>query len=117
MDEQALNKKLVEWAVPAAIEVQVQKRQIVIETDEGTGHIELLTESLDTCFKLLVPGVITKIREDQGMDEILAYTILFNEWRRELIGTMDYSDLLNIATYPALALCLAIEKLIPPKQT
>ncbi|KKM75281.1 hypothetical protein LCGC14_1391890 [marine sediment metagenome] len=103
MDE--LNKKLAEWAVPAAVEIQVQEKQIVIETDEGTGSIELLTESLDACFKLLVPNV------DFGQMEL--YLLEDGSWLYHLnyVGKDDkgYS---GRGINPALALCLAIEKLI-----
>ena len=85
-DIEQLNRKLVEWAIPGALEFDVKEGHIWVITDEGTAVIDdYFTQSLDACFKHLVP----KAREEFG---------------EELI------DLL------ALELCLAIEERIDIEQ-
>ena len=62
--------------------------------------------SLDACFKWLVPITIDKIMSDQGCSSDVAYAILFKKWLQEL-------EL--IIPEAALALCLAIKKMILTK--
>lgn len=72
-------------------------------------HIKLpdFPESLDACFKWPVPKVIDKLMAEQECSSDLAYAILFKKWLQEL-------EL--IIPEAALALCLAIEKLIDKEE-
>ena len=64
-------------------------------------------QSLDACFKWLVPKAIDIIMAEQGCSSDLAYAILFKKWLQELELDMPNA---------ALALCLAIKKLIKEKE-
>ena len=104
-----LNKKLAEWA-----------GLIVILPDEGAtdgwdmredthlgyhsiGWIDF-TQSLDACFKWLVPKYLAEVSQlPMGFSSIMAiHAHLFAEWLK----------IMNEKIEPALALCLAIEKLV-----
>ena len=60
------------------------------------------TQSLDACFKWLVPIAIDKIMAEQECSSDVAYAVLFKKWLQEL-------EL--IIPKAALALCKTIEKL------
>ena len=90
-----INKKLAEWVFPTALDIEVCDGHILVITDKETAVIEeYFTQSLDACFKWLVPKVV-----DEGY---LFLSALFDDWLDELEEEKE----------PALALCLAIEKLI-----
>ena len=130
LNEQELNKKLAEWRFPPP-EYRVYKvypdfiaidKQFTAEVENHVlsidptlkgalkvgewyrhENIKILTQSLDTSFRLLVPKAIDKIMADQQCSSDIAYAILFKKWLQEL-------EL--IIPKAALALCLAISKLI-----
>lgn len=64
------------------------------------------TQSLDACLKHLVPKAIDEIMAEHKCSSDVAYAILFKKWLQEL-------EL--IIPKAALALCLAIEKMIGGK--
>ena len=90
-----LNKKLTEW-----VGISPMKLMIISKGEITYGGF---TQSLDACFKWLVPKVIDTLMAEQECSSDLAYAILFNRWLLELQLIIPES---------ALALCLAIEKLI-----
>jgi len=108
MNKQKLNKKLAEWAFPSALECDVIIDGIWIITDEGEQKIRLLTESLDACFKWLVPKlpINAHISVSKDIDRPTYYARILGHYfdSPQYVGIDDGS--------PALALCLAIEKLI-----
>lgn len=98
MDEQELNKKLAEW-------VGVDSFPIY-----PTGYdYPDFTQSLDACFKWLVPRLaewsISNKERDEG--EVLPYAEI--GYRND---SNKWSYFEEWAETPSLALCLAIEKLI-----
>jgi len=95
-----LNKKLAEWR---GWEYDIWKGWICPDTGENFDEAPNFPESLDACFKWLVPVWIDKIMIEQECSSDFAYAILFKKWLQELE--------LNIP-HAALAFCLAIEKLI-----
>lgn len=110
MTNQELNRKLAEWAGFTESDI---KRHYYFEIGGGKRakwrepstewHIKLPTfaQSLDACFKWLVPKAIDRIMAEQECGRNVAYAILFKKWFAELE--------LNMAQ-PALALCLAIRQ-------
>jgi len=122
-----LNKKLAEWLFPLP-EYRVEgifSRFIAIDrqfTQEAEDYIlsqdsslkgslkvgewyryeniPILTDSLDACFKRLVPKAIEQIKTKSNfvLSDFSAYILLFGRWLDE--------------GFDALALCKAIEKLI-----
>ena len=103
MDEQELNRKLAEWAgfefkgVKFGVEVVPQWHGL----DYASWEPPIFTQSLDACFKWLVP----KAKCDVALNKINAGWWCFI--RLDCQTTFDAQ-----AETPALALCLAIEKLI-----
>jgi len=122
-----LNKKLGEWAFPAALEVEIVSDGIWVITDEGSQKIDLLTHSTDACFEWLVPPLVMEWwfpsisldyprggyeGETNGEQWFvdLNYNGYDRENRLEKYGQyvwFGYAD-----KNPALALCKAIEQLI-----
>jgi len=82
-----------------------EEKQIGYWVKDGMAYRELpdFPESLDACFKWLVPKAIDEIMAEQGCSSDAAYAILFKKWLQKL-------ELIIPKT--ALAFCLAIEKLI-----
>ena len=108
MEQDTLNKKLAEWAgfqTMTWINYPTRSPRIVKTPDGVVGSMELIdfTESLDACFKWLVPEAIDKIMSEQECGSDLAYDILFKKWLWKL-------EL--IIPKAALALCQAIGELI-----
>ncbi len=104
-----LNKKLAEWAGWTTA-FNLDTRQGVnegvtnyyVNPDGRARDIPNFTQSLDACFKWLVSKGISKLMTC-GFSSMTAYTILFDRMRDLIIWE---------GNPPALALCLAIEKLI-----
>jgi len=101
-----LNKKLAEWAGWRQTKVSSERPVALAYTDlEGreTGFVPGFTESLDACFKWLVP-------------KLTGYKIEGHSNGMVIVGAYDYSKGFKNgyaeAKTPALALCLAISKLI-----
>jgi len=69
----------------------------------------IFTNSLDACFKWLVPKYIAEVCVlPMGLTSIMSiYAFLFAEWLKVMQEKVE----------PALALCLAIEKLIDKEET
>jgi len=104
VNEQELNKKLAEWAGWRNVHIVHPLNKVVGLTKQSppVDWVEAnFTASLDACFKWLVP----KLRKtadcvmDMGVTE---YKVTI--WGEDLVTTTDKN--------PALALCLAVEKLI-----
>jgi len=113
MYKQELNRKLAEWAGFTSIEVYNDGFVGYTPVAQYDSHIPLFTQSLDACFKWLVP----KAREEYpNLSVTLFYDNMFAQKETCRLKKWDGSgwQLLCIeeAECPALALCLAIEKLI-----
>ena len=113
-----LNKKLAEWRWPGAQVYIPSMRhpgvgdEIRVRIDEQTTCYEFFTSSLDDCFKWLVPKLEEKhfcVMLDRGMLE--KYWVALKH-TSQVIHDHNYWE---EAETPALALCLAIEKLIDAK--
>ena len=95
MKNQELNKKLAKWAK--------------LEDGLGLDRVPNFTESLDACFKWLVPrlfenGLFISLIADKRFCRVTILSGIFDRKDKvEAVG--ENKD-------PALALCLAIEKLI-----
>jgi len=112
-----LNKKLAEWAgfVPSSDPDKEwtmwslwgePNPRTLIRPLIGRGQLGKglnFSEFLDPCFKWLVPKALIQIAFEMGTSIPLAYQKLFSLWEQELE---------NAKYDVALALCLAIEKLI-----
>lgn len=104
--EQELNKKLAEWRWPNS-HICVFVDGIEIDWPTGKGwRIELLTESLDACFKWLVPKAVGSLADTDLSTNIEATYKLFDMWLQEISRSPYKVD------YEAMALCLAVEKVI-----
>ena len=100
MDEQALNRKLAEyflWGEPDSVTL-IRKAL----ASGGLGKGLNFAQSLDACFKWLVPKLFRNRIE-------LTYT-MNGKWRC-VLGNPNVCEVEEAET-PPLALCLAIEKLI-----
>lgn len=99
MDKQELNKKLAEWAG-----IKAEQFEHMGDIDKGTGELPDFTQSLDTCFKWLVPKYIAKVcKLPMGLTSVMnIYAFLFAEWLKVMQEKIE----------PAPALCLVIEKLV-----
>ena len=116
MDEQVLKEKLAKWAGLDILHIFSSCGVDGIVVCERCGatkpalnkycSIPDFTHSLDACFKWLVPPAIDRIMAEQECSSDIAYAILFKKWLQEL-------EL--IIPKAALALCLAIKKLIDMK--
>jgi len=118
MNEQELNKKLAEWAgftYKFGKEMwnyeRYKETNAWWEAPNGRRFKDLpdFTQSLDACFKWLVPNLFDKsysVIITQDLARAIGYVRLLEEGRQ-----FDATDNHN----PALALCLAIEKLIDNK--
>ncbi len=100
-----LNKKLAEWRFPNADAIIVESGISVYHNErkepDYPWHIDLLTQSLDACFKWLVPRL--HFAEVHTSSSGFVSTLFYTE-------NLCYYE--GEAESPALALCLAIEKLI-----
>lgn len=100
-----LNKKLAEWAgFTYSPETNIWVYPSGIECLE----LPNFPQSLDACFKWLMPKYIKTIMEQKGLTYGYAYWLMWEKWWQELVNN-DYS---RKDIEPALALCLAIERLI-----
>lgn len=101
MNDKELNKKLAEWA-----RCQMEYDRVFEKP---------FTESLDACFKWLVPKLTKEYIE---LEIHLDYLVKSNTWNLALLDGFYNPDepkyLISVANSkdPALAMCLAIEKLI-----
>ena len=106
MNEQELNKKLAEWAgFKYQVCSSVRRGYCWVDPQYGD-HAETppnFIQSLDACFRWIVPKAIDRIMAEHECSSDVAYAILFKKWLQEL-------EL--IIPNAALSLCLAIEKLI-----
>ena len=92
MNEQELNKKLAEWA------------GLINERD--------YTQSLDACLKWLVPKLqADRATERDDLQGLYLNPLRNNTWEA-ILWFYTGLNLRAIANTPALALCLAISKLI-----
>jgi len=110
MKNEELNKKLAEWAGFRGEQIRVQGLlDVLVHAPEGTeyvGDLPNFTQSLDACFKWLVPKI-------EGLQQI----ILQPDGDVWYLGmTVDDGLYENIGYDAALALCLAIEKLIDDEE-
>ena len=101
--EQELNKRLAEWRFPNT-KILILGKHIRMWGADALSEIEWLTQSLDACFRWLVPNHdITCIMFIYTDDDVIC--------KIEIALSKEYEGLADIEK-PALALCLAIEKLI-----
>jgi len=111
-EEKELNEKLARWRWPEAHSIQcypdplVEGYNIEIKINELSILSDWFTDSLDAIFKWLVPKV-----GEIGLDLKLSRTIE-PKWRVILSNYTDRPPTIGDNNNPALALCLAIEKLI-----
>jgi len=115
MTEQELNKKLAEW-------VGKDDEEFLWYVDNVLRREELnFTQSLDACFKWLVPKLDKKVegtnRWITGLDITFSYGahqggIICGVQAEVLVKSVHNTICDSISETPALALCLAIEKLI-----
>ena len=116
MNKQERNKKLAEWRFPldkryVSDNIVVYKGDYNEVGDFLNGRhtpivMDLLTESLDACFKWPVPQALEVLAQRGYVPPIMK---LFQLWYDELVSLTGDSSNTQRA---ALALCLAIEKLI-----
>ena len=126
--KQELNRKLLEWAgfrleatgvnreIPVWIEPAGKIPSTPMEYYFGGVNYGLpdLTQSLDTCFKWLVPAWNREARPLNDWIENIIFCFMAGTLHRCQIQRFDYDgeDTWADAESPALALCLAFEKLI-----
>ena len=126
MNEQELNQKLAEWAgwtIEGDDVVIIHTEYPPNQTCQGyeaeylcNVHQLNFTQSLDACFKWLVPKLFREFEVDDMEIKLDSrrdgdgYAWLLFGYTRNLQSHSDY------VTSPALALCLAIEKLIDNKR-
>lgn len=112
MNEQELNKKLAEWAGFRLLyrDLEDGRSWYWVQPSGQTQSIQELLPafpySIDACFKWLVPEALRVIAEKGCCPPIMK---LFQLWYDELVSLTGDSGNIQKA---ALALCLAIEKLI-----
>ncbi len=113
MNERGLNKKLAEWAgfkkADSSWVDGIWKYPF-----DGTGHgivdqsyqkLPDFTQSLDACFKWLVPEAVELLNKNYDWDKKGCLNRILKDWQR------IYWNSKGILSY-ALSLCLVIEKLI-----
>lgn len=128
MPEQELNKKLAEWA--GFIQMRLNDRpheptllyKFPRDSKVGVSLLPDFTQSLDACFKWLVPklkDIYSLFLEYDAMcDDFKCYLGEVDDEGETIIGETEYGlcllalPLCVFAKTPALALCKAIEKLI-----
>jgi len=107
MNEQELNKKLAEWAGfknPRFEEEGIIFTGAINGRVWGNLYVDLFTQSLDACFKWLVPKA--------ELDEIRVWKTGAG-WGADIMPrTLTTPIVNNYGETPALALCLAINKMI-----
>lgn len=128
--KQKLNKKLAEWAgfeeKPNAVSFgTIDWPDYVWHDPEGNprpdGGISNFTQSLDVCFKWLVPKIKSSCLNNydlsmrgwsdyNGKDQGYYWNICRDD--SQVVGMRFVEERIEVAETPALALCLAIEKLI-----
>ena len=104
---QELNKKLAEWAGFVGILDYPNKTSIGHPSQQSGLFVNLnFTESLDACFKWLVPKVFDDI-------VLLQHTFFKDHWWAKIGSEYEPKKQIVVeAKGAALAICLAIEKLI-----
>jgi len=117
MTKEELNEKLVKWRWPDASIVTTPRGTFGVVFDGETTmpiYPELFTDSLDACFKYLVPKL-------WGMPDFLLLDYQFNAYTRNLellrhswflVFEDDKKSADGLAESPSMALCLAFNKLI-----
>ncbi len=109
MDEMELNKKLAEWAGFKQVPRYGGTDMSLTLWRAPDGNHDYtppdFTQSLDACFKWLMPKSVECLRHSRNWDEKGAIHHIFRSWLREYWKGKGVHSL-------ALALCLAIEKLI-----
>ncbi|KKN53792.1 hypothetical protein LCGC14_0598850 [marine sediment metagenome] len=112
-----LNKKLAEWRfgkdgvtyghiIGETLVIYRRTKWIEVDEEWGIEVLEVFTESLDACFKWLVPKAVRLLgntdlsSDEEAMFKLLGFS-LKEFWTRR-----------PMPVSPALALCLAIEKII-----
>jgi hypothetical protein len=129
-EKQALNEKLARWAgftykhcqSPLWTYERYKETSDWWEAPRGSRYLECprFTDSLDACFKWLVPKLVEEgwlarvqfgphLQRDFKTRHVCAYVLLSKPYSQA-----DYDA---TAESPALALCLAIEKLIDAEAT
>ena len=104
MNEQELNIKLAEW-----VGLKYDKQNNCWK-DKNQSIVEInFTESLDACFKWLVPKVAMKSKNHIALFSFT--TIEINNSCAYLVGVLTALNP-QPCTNPALGLCLGIEKII-----
>ena len=104
IDEQELNKKMAEWRFPDAVSITVGAEHIFITFEHGNELLHLLTQSLDACFEWLAP----EIRRRKLILELND----MGDWHWDIWNIGGKILACEDDDNPALALCLAISKLI-----
>ena len=110
MNEQELNKKLAEWAGFKIEDSVINGVHDWIAYDKNKQGYRIITanftQSLDACFKWLVPKLY---RVSIGVNNAPDGNVFWNAF----VGYEEPEQLVGVTNAnPALALCLAIEKLI-----
>ena len=98
MGNKALNKKLAEWAG-----LDYDASGAIYNPDEGTWCYNFFTESLDACFRWLVPKIL-------NMGRNVCLMTVGNDWIFIISPNEIYE--VDSAKTPALAICGAVEKFI-----
>lgn len=110
---EALNKKLGEWRFPDAKEITVDEEHIFVVFESRNEVIQLLTQSLDACFKWLVPKFwVCSMTIEEGIFAVVKVGHPNMGSASQLEEIRDGNPLKAFA----LALCLAIEKLIDKEE-
>lgn len=112
MDEQKLNKRRAVWAGFYFVTDDDEHLWIYPDEVQHKGDLPDFPHSLDACFKWLVPKLLTQLDPDtrkvvlqHGRTKEMDWYFWFEDWRAPLYHWAH-------AETPALALCLAIDKLI-----
>lgn len=115
IDTSALNKKLAEWVgfTPAHPSCGNPNHMIPPRGTlyDGCAPIPRFSESLDACIKWLVPGLADFSLAKHQFGEYFAFASITTD-----NPTKVYISRMGQSKEPALALCLAIEKLIDSQE-
>jgi len=100
-DKQKLNEKLTLYA----------NAKEYFTDEDGCKQRKLIcfTDSLDACFKWLVPKLNSLVLSYRGYDKKYGAVVSIEP------GTLEFTFVSNLTESPSLSLCLAIEKLIDSK--